>query len=294
MPLPPSLDHKAAEPPLRIFQEIARLPRRPQSTLAPRPKPETISPEEIRDMDTDNPPDPALIEDLVLANRILADQGVLDGFGHVSARHDKYPDRFLMSQSRAPAAVTTADIKQFELDGRPIGEVQKPPLERFIHSEIFRARPEVMAVVHSHSPAVIPFGVTDVPLRAICHVSAFIGIRAPIFEIRDTAGDDSSLLITSPYLGSALAKALGNAPVVLMRGHGAAMVGGSVRQAVYRAIYTEMNARQQSESMRLGAVNFLTKGEAASASLSIESDLSKPWEHWKKCLEYKTGPGSAG
>src|SRR5499426_120150 len=106
-------------------------------------------------MDTDNSPDPALIEDLVLANRILADQGVLDGFGHVSARHDKYPDQFLMSQSRAPAAVTTADIKQFELDGRPIGEVQKPPLERFIHSEIFRARPDVMAVVqpfaHGHS-----------------------------------------------------------------------------------------------------------------------------------------------
>ena len=236
-------------------------------------------------MDTDNPPDPALIEDLVLANRILADQGVLDGFGHVSARHDKYPNRFLMSQSRAPAAVTTADIKQFELDGRPIGEVLKPPLERFIHSEIFRARPEVMAVVHSHSPAVIPFGVTDVPLRAICHVSAFIGVRAPVFEIRDTAGDDSSLLITTPYLGTALAKALGNAPLVLMRGHGDAVVGGSIRQAVYRAIYTEMNARQQSEAMRLGSVNFLTKGEAASAALSIESDLSKPWEHWLKCLK---------
>ena len=240
-------------------------------------------------MDADNARDPALIEDLVLANRILADQGVLDGFGHVSARHDKYPDRFLMSQSRAPAAVTMADIKQFELDGRPIGEVHKPPLERFIHSEIFRARPEVMAVVHSHSPAVIPFGVTDVPLRAICHVSAFIGIRAPIFEIRDTAGEDSSLLITTPYLGTALAKALGNAPVVLMRGHGAAMVGGSIRQAVYRAIYTEMNARQQSEATRLGSVNFLTTGEAASASVTIESDLSKPWEHWKKMLEYRTG-----
>jgi len=245
-------------------------------------------------MNADNAPDPALIEDLVLANRILADQGVLDGFGHVSARHDKYPDRFLMSQSRAPAAVTTADIKQFELDGRPIGEVLKPPLERFIHSEIFRARPEVMAVVHSHSPAVIPFGVTDVPLRAICHVSAFIGVRAPVFEIRDAAGDDSSLLITTPYLGTALAKALGNATLVLMRGHGDAVVGGSVRQAVYRAIYTEMNARQQSESMRLGSVNFLTKGEAASAALSVESDLSKPWEHWKKCLEYKTGSASAG
>jgi len=244
-------------------------------------------------MDTDNPPDPALIEDLVLANRILADQGVLDGFGHVSARHDKYPDRFVMSQSRAPAAVTTSDIKQIEWDGRPIGEVQKPPLERFIHSEIFRARPEVMAVVHSHSPAVIPFGVTDVPLRAICHVSAFIGVRAPVFEIREVAGDDSSLLITTPYLGTALARALGNSPVLLMRGHGDAVVGGSIRQAVYRAIYTEMNARQQSEAMRLGSVNFLTQGEAASASAGVENDLSKPWEHWKKMLEYRTGPWSA-
>src|SRR5512138_3358730 len=117
----------------------------------PAPARDNFSIEEIVDMDTDNAPDPALIEDLVLANRILADQGVLDGFGHVSARHDKNPNRFLMSQSRAPAAATTADIKEFELDGRPIGEVQKPPLERFIHSAIFRARPEVIAVVHSHS-----------------------------------------------------------------------------------------------------------------------------------------------
>jgi HCOMODA/2-hydroxy-3-carboxy-muconic semialdehyde decarboxylase len=115
-------------------------------------------------------------------------------------------------------------------------------------------------------------------------------VRAPIFDIREVAGDDSSLLITTPYLGAALAKALGNAPVVLMRGHGDAVVGGSISQAVYRAIYTEMNARQQSEAMRLGPVNFLTQGEAANASLGVENDLSKPWEHWKKMLQYRTGP----
>ncbi len=224
-----------------------------------------------------------LVQDLVLANRILADQGVLDGFGHVSARHDSDPGRFLISQSRAPSAVTAMDIMEIDFAGNPVpGTGLKPPLERFIHGEIFKARPDVMAVVHSHSPSIIPFGVTGGNLRAICHVCAFLGSKTPIFEIRDGFGDATDLLIRNIETGAALAKALGAAPVILMRGHGNAVVGTSIRHAVYRAIYTELNARLQSEAMRLGDVTFLSEAESKNATLGVEADLSKPWEHWVK------------
>jgi len=231
-------------------------------------------------------PDPALIEDLVLANRILANEGVLDGYGHVSARHDRNPQRFLISQHRTPVAVTAADIMVLDLDANAAdASGGRLTLERFIHSEIYRARPDVMAVVHSHSPAVIPFGVTGVPLRPIWHVSAFLGLAdIPVFEIRNVAGPATDLLIRSASLGASLAGSLGDAPVVLMRGHGSTAVGATLKQVVYRAIYTEMNARLQLQSMQLGEVNFLTPEESATAAPFIEGDysLSKPWEFWLK------------
>jgi ribulose-5-phosphate 4-epimerase/fuculose-1-phosphate aldolase len=229
-------------------------------------------------------PDPALLEDLVVANRILYDQGVLDGFGHVSARHDKNPAHFLISQHRTPAAVTTADIMALDLEGNATDNSgRKLTLERFIHSEIYKARPDVMAIVHSHSPAVIPYGVTRTPLRPVWHVSAFLGTTdIPVFEIRDVAGPATDLLIRTPYLGHALARSLKQAPVVLMRGHGSTTVGASVKQAVYRAVYTELNARLQFEAMQMGEVNFLTSEEAATAAPFMDGELSisKPWELW--------------
>lgn len=225
-----------------------------------------------------------LIADLVLANHVLYRERVLDGFGHVSARHPKAADRFLMSQSKAPGSVQPEDILVYGLDGEAIDAPGKRHyLERYIHSAIYRARPEVMAVVHSHSPAVIPFGVTAVPLRAIMHVCGFLGTGAPVFEIRDAAGPASDLLIRTPALGDAMVNVLGDRPVVLMRGHGSTAVGSSIPHAVYRAIYTEVNARLQADAMRLGDVNFLTAEEAAAASAVNEGPnvLPRIWGLWK-------------
>src|SRR5271170_5505840 len=178
-----------------------------------------------------------LREEIALANRILFNQGVVDGFGHVSLRHPERPDCFLLARSVAPALVTADDIICFGPDGEPLDASGRAVyLERFIHSEIFRARPEVMSVVHSHSPSVVPFGVVrDVTLRPICHMSGFLAPAAPVFEIRATAGPGSDMLIRDRRLGEALARSLGAHAAVLMRGHGSTVVGTSLRQAVFRA-----------------------------------------------------------
>lgn len=229
------------------------------------------------------PPDPVLLDDLVTANRILADQGVVDGFGHVSVRHDKDPNRFLLSRSMAPALVTAADIMEFDLDGVPVDpQGRSPYLERFIHGEILRARPDVRSVVHNHSPGVIPFGVAGAALRPVYHLSGFLGGGVPVFEIRDTAGPATDMLVRNPGLGRALAKTLGQRPVALMRGHGAVVVGASVRQAVFRTVYTEVNARLQAEAQRLGPVVFLSDEEAASAAATNDGLIGRPWELWRR------------
>lgn len=231
-----------------------------------------------------NSADAQLIDDLVAANRILADQGVLDGFGHVSARHDKDPSRFLLARSMAPALVTAVDIMEFDLDGNPIDARGRTAyLERFIHSEIYKANPEVRAIVHSHSPAVIPFGVAGVPLRAIFHLGGFLGVGVPVFEIRNTGGPATDMLVRNPMLGAALAVTLGSAPVALMRGHGDVVVGRSIREAVFRAIYTEVNARLASEALQLGGeqVVFLNEEEAKAAAETNSAQIGRPWELWK-------------
>jgi len=181
--------------------------------------------------------DPALVEDLVAANRILFDQGVVDGFGHVSARHDKDPSRFLLSRSMAPGLVTADGIMEFDLDGNPVDARGRAVyLERFIRGEIFRLHPAVMSVMHSHSPAVIPFGVSRASLKPIYHMSGFLGAGAPVFEIRDAGGPATDMLIRNRELGRALATALGEHPVMLMRGHGSVVVGPSIRESVFRAV----------------------------------------------------------
>jgi ribulose-5-phosphate 4-epimerase/fuculose-1-phosphate aldolase len=228
--------------------------------------------------------DPALIEDLVAANRILYDQGVVDGFGHVSARHDKNPEHFLLARSMAPGLVTTADIMEFDRDGNatdPKGRAVY--LERFIHSEIYKAQPAVKAVVHSHSPAVIPFGVTSVKLRPVFHLSSFLASGAPVFEIREAGGAATDMLIRTPELGAALARTLGAAPVALMRGHGDVVVAPSLQESVFRAIYTEVNARLEAEALRLGQgqVVFLNDEEAAEATATNAGVLMRAWDLWK-------------
>jgi ribulose-5-phosphate 4-epimerase/fuculose-1-phosphate aldolase len=225
---------------------------------------------------------PALIEDLVYANRILANQGVVDGFGHVSVRDDKNPSHFLMSSSMAPALVTTKDILEYDLEGAPIDAAGRAVyLERFIHAAIYRARPDVKAIVHSHSPAVIPFGVTGTILRPVFHMGAFLGEGAPIFEIRDAVSGPTDMLISDNKLGDALAHALGGHAVILLRGHGSTAVGNSIQQVVFRAFYTEVNAKLQAEAMAVGKVNFLTPEEAAKASKNLDTLAARPWELWK-------------
>ncbi len=236
------------------------------------------------DADAAVPVAPAsLCQELALANRILFHQGVVDGFGHVSLRHPARPDCFLLARSMAPALVTADDIICFGADGEPLdAQGRAVYLERFIHSEIFRARPDVMSVVHSHSPSVVPFGVVrDVKLCPICHMSGFLAPAAPVFEIRDAAGPGSDMLIRDRRLGAALARSLGAHAAVLMRGHGSTVVGRSLRQAVFRAVYTEVNARLQAEAMRLGAVTFLTDAEAVAASRTNDGQIDRAWELWR-------------
>jgi ribulose-5-phosphate 4-epimerase/fuculose-1-phosphate aldolase len=234
------------------------------------------------------PASQALIEDLVAANRVLSNEGVVDGFGHVSVRHDSAAGVFLLARSMAPGLVTAADIMQFGEDG---GDRRTAYVERYIHSEIYKALPQVQAVVHSHSPAVIPFGVTAAKLRPIYHMSSFLGRDVPVFEIRDTGGEATDMLIRTPLLGAALAQRLGDATVALMRGHGNVVVGRSLPEVVFRAVYTEANARLQADALRLGdgRVIYLSDGEAAASMATNAGVLTRAWKLWKAAALRKRG-----
>lgn len=232
----------------------------------------------------------ALVDDLVAANHILYVEGVVDGFGHVSVRHDQRADRFLLACGVAPATVTADDILEVDFNGVVHDEAgRRSYLERFIHSEIYKAHPDVMAIVHSHSPAIIPFSVTTrVTLKPVCQMSGFLGFSTPIFEIRDTAGDDNNMLVTRAKLGRALAESLGTTDFALMRGHGSVTVAKSLRLAVARATWAEMNAKLQTEALRMAGtdgdagVNYLTPGEAAGSMAINETVVDRPWDFWKE------------
>ena len=230
--------------------------------------------------------DTSLLEDIAIGSRILADFGVLDGFGHVSARHPTNPNRFLMSRSLAPALVTADDIMEFDLDGNAVDARGRSVfLERFIHAEIYRARPDVMSVVHTHSPGVIPFSVTKVPLRAMYHNPSFLAAGVPVWDIRNDFGE-TNMLVGNSAIGKSLARALGDKPVVLMRGHGDVAVGPSVRMAVFRAYYTDVNAKLQSQAIALGGeVNYLTPGEGEKAHKADSAVIDRIWNLWKMKIQ---------
>jgi len=230
-----------------------------------------------------------LIDDLVAASRILAQHQVLDAYGHVSARSDRHPERFVMSRSLAPALVTAADLMELDANSEPLpGDRRKGFLERYIHGEIYRARPEVMAVVHSHSPSVIPFGATRTKLRPIYHMGSFLWSGAPVFEIRKEK-QDSDLLVRDRSLGKALATTLSSHTCVLMRGHGMTVVGDGVPEAVFRAIYTEMNARLQLQATQLeGPIEFLSDEEGRRSTVSNRGTIERPWELWKRNARGRT------
>jgi ribulose-5-phosphate 4-epimerase/fuculose-1-phosphate aldolase len=223
-----------------------------------------------------------LVEDLVAANRILSDHGVLDAYGHISARDPGHNDRYWLSRSMAPALVTAVDIIEFDLDGNPsrAGET-KLFFERVIHGEIYKARPDVMAVVHSHSPSLIPFCNSDTKLRPMTGNAAFLGEGAPVFDIRDI-DDEGDLNVCTVTQARGLAQALGAHALVLLRGHGSVAVGASVRQVVRRAIIAETNARQQLQATLLGRVKFLTASEIEFAKRAPPKDPERAWQLWKK------------
>jgi ribulose-5-phosphate 4-epimerase/fuculose-1-phosphate aldolase len=228
------------------------------------------------------------IETLVVANRILYDQGIVDGLGHVSVRVTGDSTKFLLSCNRAPALVVRSDIVCYDMNGDAVSLTsEKPYLERFIHSEIYRARPDVFAVVHSHSPSVIPFGVTNHRLRPIFHMAGFLGSGTAHFEIRDALPNqpETDMLIRNAALGEALAKSLGSCSCVLMRGHGSTTVGASVEQVVYRAIYAEINAKLQLQSLGLGDVTYLTETEAQLAAQANDGQIARSWNLWRKRID---------
>jgi ribulose-5-phosphate 4-epimerase/fuculose-1-phosphate aldolase len=226
--------------------------------------------------------DAGLSDDIVIGSRILADFGVLDGFGHVSARSPTNPNRFLMARSLAPALVAADDIMEFDLDGNAVDPRGRSLfLERFIHSEIYKARPDVMAVVHTHSPGVVPFTISQMPLRPVFHNAAFLAAGAPVWDIRKEFGE-TDMLVRNPAIGKSLAVTLGEGPVVLMRGHGDVTVGPSVKMAVFRAYYTDVNAKLQSQAIGLGGeVNYLTPSEGAKADAINTIVLDRIWNLWK-------------
>jgi HCOMODA/2-hydroxy-3-carboxy-muconic semialdehyde decarboxylase len=230
----------------------------------------------------------SVIDDLVAASRILADQGVVDAFGHVSLRHPAARDRYLLPRNLAPQLVTAADIMEFDLDSTPVaGQNHRSYLERFIHGEIYKARADVNAVVHTHSPSVVPFGVTDHPFRPIFHMSCFLWPGVPNFDIARESGQATDMLVRDNSLGRSLARVLADKPMALMRGHGNVVVGPDVKIAVYRAIYTEINARLQLQAQMLGgAIAYLDPEEGRLAEVSIMSQIHRPWELWRrKALE---------
>jgi ribulose-5-phosphate 4-epimerase/fuculose-1-phosphate aldolase len=193
-----------------------------------------------------------LIDDLVAANRILYKQGVVDGFGHVSARHPARPDRFLMSMAKAPGRVVAEDIMEFDLDGNAVDRRGRPIYqERFIHPEVYKARPDVNAVIHSHSPTVIPFSVTQVPLRPVQNAASFLAEGVPVHEMRTAAGMTNNL-VSDAARAKTVVDLLGSRPVVLLRGHGNVVVGPELKRTVSRAIYTEVNARMLLQAVMLG------------------------------------------
>ncbi len=222
-----------------------------------------------------------VIEELVLANHILANEGVLDGYGHVSVRDPANPNHFFLAKAGAPSLVTAADITEYDLDSKPVTNASATGYtERFIHGEIYKARPDVMAVVHCHCSEVIPFANTSVPLQPMHHMGSFIVAGVPVFEIRN-AGGETDMLIRTPALGRALAQTLADKSAVLMRGHGAAIAAPSLHIVVGRSYYLNLNARLQMQAMQLGGkVNYLDAEESKKAVI----DYERSWESWKHDL----------
>lgn len=227
-----------------------------------------------------------IIEELVTANRILATQGIVDSFGHVSVRHPDNKNRYLLSRARAPERIEASDIQEYELDGTPVDAKKAkkfaPYTERSIHGAIYEARPDVISVVHNHSPSTIPFGITGHKMKPLLHMCASIGHDVPLWDSHDKFGD-TALLVNSMEMGRDLAKRLGKGRTALMRGHGAVVAGFSIRHAVFVSNYLELNAKLQMQAMQMGKIKFLYKGEVdAVIARTSNYTLNRAWENWAR------------
>ncbi|MCP4561864.1 MAG: class II aldolase/adducin family protein [Bosea sp.] len=223
-----------------------------------------------------------VLDDLVVSNRILAREGVLDGFGHVSARHPSEPGRYFISRSRSPALVERADLVELDLDDRPVRDTgAKLYAERVIHGAIYRARPDVMSVCHHHAPAVVAFCIAGLDIVPVCHLGAVIGQRVPVWDSRDDFGD-TDLLVRTVDQAESLAAALADNWVVTMRRHGATVVGRSVRELTFRAVHLRLNAELQFRASTIAPLSPLTSGEIElSSRVNLSEDvIGRIWEYW--------------
>lgn len=221
------------------------------------------------------------VADLVIANRILAHENVVDAYGHVSVRHPGDPKRFLLARSVSPEMVEPGDIMEFDLEGSALGgDERQPYLERFIHGAVYEARPEVVAVVHAHAEDVLPFGISGAPLRPVIHSGSFMGEQVPVWDIRDKFGDTNMLVTTVPQ-GRDLALRLGGNNVALMRGHGFVAAARSLIEVVRMSVYVPRNARVQMAAMQLGAVKPLSRGEIAARNAGYKPRSPETWRAWE-------------
>jgi ribulose-5-phosphate 4-epimerase/fuculose-1-phosphate aldolase len=226
-------------------------------------------------------PSEAQIAELVLANHILASEGVIDAYGHVSVRSEKNPSHFLLARHLPAGVITAADILEYDLDTKPVHETTMIGYsERFIHGEIYKARPDVKAIIHLHTPDLIPFTVTSVPLRPVIHMAGFLPEVTPNFEIRKTAGM-TDMLIRTNELGHALAQTLGDKPVALMRGHGAVVVADSLHVVVGRSYYLGVNARTQLQAIQLGAGNVTYMDPEEGRKSGAQDGFERAWTYFK-------------
>jgi ribulose-5-phosphate 4-epimerase/fuculose-1-phosphate aldolase len=223
------------------------------------------------------------IDDLIIATKILVNEQVIDGFGHVSVRNPERSDRYFMTRDNFGGVNEENYIIELDLDSNPSNNNVKPSLERFIHGEVYRARPDVNAIVHTHSPALIPFGVSKTPLQPLYHMCGFLAAGAPIFDIQHKHGM-TNMLVQNSELGRDMALSLGKSALVLMRGHGATIVGSSLKEAVFRAVYATINAHLQPIAMQLGEPKFLNQEEAIKTDELHQAILSRPWDYWKSKL----------
>ena len=232
-----------------------------------------------------------LLEELVTANRILAREEVVDSFGHVSARHPDRSDRFLLSRARAPDCIERGDIMEFTLDGSPVdARGRKPYLERFIHGAIYETKPDVHAVVHNHSPSVIPYGVTGTLIRPLLHTCACMGHEVPIWDSGEKFGD-TNMLVSDIEMGRDLARRLGTGRTALLRGHGSVVTARNIREVVYISVYLELNARLQMQAMAMGKIKFLTAGEVDKILATTGAvAFDRAWENW--CRRAGREPGA--